>query len=228
MHTTNRSLRLLRLLQLASSNLPVGGYTFSQGLEFAIDSGWLTSVAAVEQWIEQSLHVSLAYADIPVLKRQYHCIEREDYEQFIKWNQTVLAMRETRELLLADKAMGNALIRLLVNRKTALPAALLQGMSAMAMPSAFSLAASDAGLELEEACLAYSWTALENQVMAATKLLPMGQTQAQQSLAKLSPVLMRAVSLGLNINDETMGMSLPGVAMASAKHETQYSRLYRS
>ncbi|MGB5325246.1 MAG: urease accessory UreF family protein [Pseudomonadales bacterium] len=228
MPTTESSLPLLRLLQLASSNLPVGGYTFSQGLEYAIDAGWLVNVEDVQSWIEHSAAATLACTDIPVIKRQMQCIEQRDWATLQHWNDTVLAMRETGELQLADLAMGEALLRLGRQMVAVLPDFCLQRRARLSYLTMYALVARDMAVSVEDACAGHAWTVLESQVMAATKLLPMGQSAAQLMLKTLAVVIANSVASGLLLADEEIGLSMPGIAIASSLHETQYSRLYRS
>lgn len=221
-------LELFRLLQLASSNLPVGGYTFSQGLEYAIEAGWLQSSGDIHQWIEQTTFATLTYSDLPLIRRQYLCLTEDNWQQSQVWNETALAIRETRELLLADTAMGEAMVRLAKGLGMALPNYLEVQKKRCSFTTLFSIASHSMGISVDSACAAFSWTQLENQVLAATKLLPLGQTQSQKLLFALSGSIHAALTQSLKVEDDQIGLSLPGLAMASAKHETQYSRLYRS
>jgi urease accessory protein len=208
--------------------LPVGGYTFSQGLEYAIESAQLTNAENVKEWIDQTTTISLVYNDLPIIKRQYRCIEDSDFESSRYWNDYALAIRETKELLLADTAMGEALLRLAKGMSFQLPEFCSSVEKPISFLTMYSYVATQMKLSLKDACSAYSWTVIENQVLAATKLLPLGQTDAQRMLFELSAKAGQLVSKSFEVNDEAIGLSLPGMAMASVNHETQYSRLYRS
>ncbi|MFK8021538.1 MAG: urease accessory protein UreF [Pseudomonadales bacterium] len=222
------SLNLFRLMQLCSSNLPVGGYSFSQGMEFAIEDGWLKDESDIRQWIEQTSAATLTHSDLPLIKRQFNCLTANDWAASRKWNDYTLAIRETRELLLADIAMGGALLRLAKGMSIEVPDYCLESNVKLSFTTVFSCVATNLQLSLEDTSCAYCWTIIENQVLAAAKLLPMGQTAAQLMLFELSKEVQKCVANALAISDENIGLSLPGLAMASAKHETQYSRLYRS
>ena len=222
------SLSLLRLLQLTSSNLPVGGFTFSQGLEYAIDAAWVETPGQVRDWIEQSSVTTLVYTDLPILARQYRCIQAQDWQAFVHWNDMALAVRETAELRLADVAMGEALLRLAKSMGVTLPESCAQSEKEHSFISLFALVACHMGIPYSEAGPGYSWMVIENQVLGATKLLPMGQTAAQLMLIDLSETVRDCISQADAIEDSAVGLGLPGLAMASALHETQYSRLYRS
>lgn len=241
MTTTIKSLPLLRILQLASSNLPVGSYSFSHGLEYAIDAQWLRTVADVQHWIDGVVGGALTYTDVPLIKRQFESIEQKDWQTVGMWNAQLLAMRETKEILAADMAMGQALLRLANGMNIALPevVSFINAQASQSCASShlqpqisyitvFSALAKHFAIDLLDACIAHAWTLLENQVMAGTKLLPMGQTAAQTMLAELVEPLMAYIHKGLAVDDDSIGLSLPGLAIASALHETQYTRLYAS
>ena len=224
--TTNQA--LLRLLQLSSAALPVGGYSFSQGLEYAIDSGWLKTSGDVEQWLAQQLTDSLSRIDLPILQRQIAALELQENEKIKAlsyWNAHALACRETMELRLTDTAMGAALIKLLGDLNIPLSALNSHDVSFV---TAFAIAAQHWGISPSAASYGFLWSWLENQVAAATKLVPLGQTTAQQLLGQLLEDIPKAIDFSLTVDDENIGASLPALAMASAWHEHQYSRLFRS
>lgn len=223
-------IKLNRLLQLCSANLPVGGFSFSQGLEYAVEAGWLTDSDSVKAWILLNLTESIAHTDLAILKRLYMALIANDLESFLYWNTHIVACRESSELLLADIAMGKALIRLMKQ---------LQGIDIekyetalkahdCSFVSAFALGAYQFKLDLLSAQSGYCWTYIDNQVAAATKLVPLGQTQAQNLLFALSEHSQEIIDQANMVSDDNIGSSLPHLAMASAWHETQYSRLFRS
>lgn len=225
-HSINQS----RLLQLCSANLPVGGFAFSQGLEHAVEKQWVHDITSTHDWISFTLDEALAHTDIPLLLRLYQSLEKHDLDSFSYWNQHLIACRESQELLYADLAMGKALIRLLQQ---------LEGVnlkvyqdnicrSEVSFVSAFSLAAYLFELDLIATQSGFCWTYIDSQVAAATKLVPLGQSQAQNLLFSLAEQVEPAISKANAIVDDELGNNLPGLAMASAWHETQYSRLFRS
>jgi urease accessory protein len=140
-------------------------------------------------------------------------------------NDLSLACRETRELRLTDSAMGEALRRVLKNLGIDVPQVLQQEVSFIVL---FAFAAKHWGLAFDAAALGLGWSWLENQVAAATKLVPLGQTQAQQLLNDLQPLLPQAIEIAKNVEEDFIGAGLPALAIASSRHETQYSRLFRS
>ena len=116
--THQGSLKLNRLLQLCSANLPVGGFSFSQGLEYAVEMGWVNNPTSTKEWISFNLHQSIAHTDLALLNRLQKALIEDDFGSFHRWNQHALACRESNELYLADVAMGKALMRLLKDIKS--------------------------------------------------------------------------------------------------------------
>ena len=222
--------KLNRLLQLCSANLPVGGFSFSQGLEYATEMEWVNNQKTTFDWIELNLNESIARTDLALLKRLYQALENNDFEYFKLHNEHLIACRESSELRLADVAMGKALIRLLkqLDSVDSDPYSELFTQSDSSFVSVFAIAAYLFELDLISAQSGYCWTYLDNQVAAATKLVPLGQTQAQNLLFELSDKVQGAISIANQIEDDDIGASLPRLAMASAWHETQYTRLFRS
>lgn len=224
------AIKLNRLLQLCSANLPVGGFSFSQGLEYAVEAGWIDDALSTHNWIAFNLTEAFAGTDLAVLKRLYVSLEKQDLDDFRYWNQHLIACRESHELHLADIAMGKALMRLL-NGLEGVDTNLYRrvfDVAEISFVSAFSLAARLFNLDSYTAQSGFCWTYIDNQVAAATKLVPLGQTQAQNLLFDLTTLVADAVAQANQLRDEDIGFSLPRLAMASAWHETQYSRLFRS
>jgi len=224
MSITTTDAALLRLLQLSSASLPVGGYAFSQGLEYAIDAGWVKSLEQTRDWLSLQLRESLAQVDCPILLRCHRALTERDAEQLQYWNHYTLACRETRELRLTDTATGNALIRLLAQLQIEQPLA----RGEVSFVAAFAIAAHHWQLNEDASALGLVWAWLENQVAAATKLVPLGQTQAQQLIGEIQQQVPAAIARAQQLQDSELGAGLPALAIASAKHEHQYSRLFRS
>ena len=224
MSITTTDAALLRLLQLSSASLPVGGYAFSQGLEYAIDAGWVKNLEQTRDWLSLQLRESLAQVDCPILLRCHRALVECDTEQLQYWNHYALACRETRELRLTDTATGNALIRLLAQLQIEQPLA----RGEVSFVAAFAIAAHHWHLSEDASALGLVWAWLENQVAAATKLVPLGQTQAQQLIGDIQQQVPAAITRAQQLQDSELGAGLPALAIASAKHEHQYSRLFRS
>lgn len=214
----------LRLLQLGSACLPVGAYAFSQGLEAATELRWVKDAADIAQWLELQLTQGLGCVDLPVLLRFDAAWRKQDMAAVQHWNAMLLACRETQELRLTDTATGAALARLLPTLDVTVPAD-LQTPTFLAL---FTLAAVQWDIPVRLAMLGYTWSWLENQVVAATKLLPFGQTAAQQLLSSMQLRIPAALAHAHTLDDDAIGSSLAGLTLASIHHETQYTRLFRS
>ncbi len=216
--------RLPRLLQLTSANLPVGAYAFSQGLEFAIESRWLRDAADVEEWLELQMLHSLARIDIALLMRMARALSADDEMALRHWNDISLACRETRELRLNDTETGAALLRLLPELDVPLVAEILP----CSFITAYAQAVHHWKIDIQLSTSGYIWSWVEGQVMAATKLVPLGQTRAQQLLATLQEHIPAVIANAASCRDEELGAGLPALSIASMCHETQYTRLFRS
>lgn len=214
---------LLRLMQLASPSLPVGGYAFSQGMESACEQQWVTNYDQCQQWLACQLQHSLAYVDVPLLLRMHAAAKTQDWPQLAYWDEYLLASRETHELHLTDTAMGQALRRLLLSQDIPVPLS-----NPLSFAAGFALAANHWRLGSTACALAYCWSWLENQIAAATKLVPLGQTQAQRLLGDLQTLIEPCIEQARALADDEIGASLPALAIASSQHEHQYSRIFRS
>ena len=167
--TKHSPLKLNRLLQLCSANLPVGGFSFSQGLEYAVEMGWVNNPESTKEWISFNLNQSIAYTDLALLNRLQKALVEDDFERFHTWNQHALACRESNELYLADVAMGKALMRLLKDIKNIDSQHYVQLIREkhISFVSAFALSAHLFGLELSEMQSGFCWAYIDNQVAAA-------------------------------------------------------------
>jgi urease accessory protein len=225
--TPFRDIALLRLLQLTSPALPVGAYAYSQGLEYAVSEGWVTSEHDTEQWLAGLLRHPLQYLDVPILGRLHQAWAAADEPAVFRWNAYLYASRESAELQQEDHHLGTALARLLTDLglERAQPWRLAPRCC---FATSFSLAAASWGIDRERTALGYLWAWSENQVMAATKLIPLGQTAGQRILSRLQPEIQTTVQEGLKLPDDDIGCSAAGLGIASARHETQYTRLFRS
>ena len=219
-------IRLLRLLQLVSPTLPVGAFACSQGMEWAVEAGWLRNTGQAAHWIGGLLTQSLANFDVPIFKRLYGAWQIRDVKAFDHWNGYLLAGRGSAELQLEERHMGQALLRLLLQLQ---PGGMLREPDGgTAFAAMFAMAACNWQIGLEAACTGLLWAWAENQVAAAVKLIPLGQTDGQRLLMDLAEHIPRTVQYGLSLKDDAIGASTPGLSIASALHETQHTRLFRS
>ncbi|MEZ5588173.1 MAG: urease accessory protein UreF [Sedimenticolaceae bacterium] len=217
----------LRLMQLVSPALPIGAFTYSQGLEWAVDAGWVNDSATLCDWLEGLLDDGLTHLDLPVLCRLYAACEDADPDAIAHWGRMLYASRESRELRAEERQRARALITLLGDLGIGHAAAWRDALShCQAAP--FALAAVRWAIGVEDCALGYAWGWLENQVAAAIKLVPLGQTDGQRVQLALAERLPLAVGRALAIDDEDIGAGAPALAIASTRHETQYTRLFRS
>ncbi len=223
----SRGLPLLRLLQLASPALPIGAFAYSQGLEQALAAGWVRDEASAEAWIAGLLAHHLAGLDLPVLARLYRAVHTGDELATRRWNDFLFASRGSRELQAEERHLGSALARVLDG--LGIDGARAWGADAQVTHATlFALAAVRWEIPLLAAAsgFAFAWT--EAQIGAATRLCPLGQKAAQGILSRCLPVLHRSVLGALAVSDEDVGSCAPAQAIASAHHETLYTRLCRS
>ena len=222
------SMSSLRLLQLCSANLPTGAYAFSQGLETATEEGWVSNFDQAYEWLDVQLMHSLAVTELPLLLRVMAALNSADHQTQQHWNDMALALRETNELRLNDVETGKALLRVLQGLEAGDIDHVFDNTMDVSFISAFAVAACQWRIKPQDACIGYTWSWLENQVAAATKLVPLGQTQSQQLLEQLQPQAICAVEKANDCDDHEIGSSLPALTIASCWHEHQYSRLFRS
>lgn len=215
---------LLSLLHLSSSSLPIGAFAYSQGLETAVDLEWVTDEASLQQWLEPLLNHAQSNLEVPLLIRCYRAWQDNDITALNHWQAVLLANRETAELVQEEVMLGQTFFRLLTSIDVPLPPE-AKGMSYLPL---FAKACQHFGIAPEQAVTGWLWSWLENQITAACKTVPLGQTSAQRVLLALMPHIEQALLKGIAVEDEAIGLTLPNFAMACAWHETQYSRLFRS
>ncbi|ALM52321.1 urease accessory protein UreF [Halomonas huangheensis] len=219
-------LALLGLLQLVSPALPIGGFAWSQGLESALELGWVCDEQSLGDWLEGVLEDGPGHAELPVMARLMEAWQRGDEVALVHWDRWLAACRESRELAEEERQLGASLKRLINSlglwpeQPTLPPGA--------GYTTAFSAVAVIRGIETRQALLGFTWNWLENQLAVACKAMPLGHTAAQRLVERLRPELIRCIDQALVLEDDQLGPALPGLALASAKHETQYSRLFRS
>jgi urease accessory protein len=219
---------LLPLLWLASPALPVGGFSYSEGLEAAVDEGFVTDEAQAGDWLVQQLHMTLARADLVVVCRAIEAWRSGDLETIRGWNDWVLHTRETSELRQQTQQMGRSMIEWLRSvRPDALTPALSQREGEpLCYPIAWSLAAASFGVPPHAALQAFAFGWAENMVQAAVRIVPLGQSAGQRILSRLAHEIPSAVAHAI-ARDEPQSFS-PMLAILSSRHENQYSRLFRS
>lgn len=221
---------LSKLLQLASPALPVGAFSYSQGLEAAAEAGIVHDAPSAQRWISDVLELSVARMEAPLLLRLCRAWCDADHVAVEHWNALFLASREAAELRAETVQMGYSLRRLLVDLDNARGETIghLQALEEIAYPTAYAYAVVQWSIDVTQALIAYLWSWLENQVIAAIKAVPLGQTDGQKILLALGETLVTIAARAETIRDEDLGSFAPGLAILSGRHETQYSRLFRS
>ena len=221
MSITNPS-QLLSLLTLSSTALPIGAYCYSQGVESAIDRGLIHDEASSIAYFEEVLEMLLVRFELPVLKRlmQYS----DDEVNFTYWANFYRASRESKELLAESKQLAfslNAWIRDVLKQP-------VKVKKQLGFVPVYGSLCGTLGLNQSEVLTAYTFTVLENQVLAAVKTVPLGQMSGQRILWHLHALIPEAIARALELQDTEISSALPQYAMLSMHHETQYSRLFRS
>ena len=218
------------LLRLASPQLPIGGYSYSQGLEWAIDSGLVHDESSAERWLADQLTLNLARFEAPLLLAHCRAADECDWTRLQELAEQHRASRETRELALESRQMGYSL-RQLLEGLPELDEAAREALAAQDEPGlalAWALAARAWQISPDDALAAWLWGWLENQLAVLMKVLPLGQQAAQRLTSRLLPQLDAAQQQAANLSPEHWGSAAFGLALASMAHERQYSRLFRS
>lgn len=220
-------MNLARLLQLASPALPVGAYTYSQGLEWAIEAGTVKDEAGALAWIADQLEWNLGRFEAPLLARMMAAWREADEAALAELDAHYLASRDTAELRAETLQMGHSLRRLIADLRDAAlePVA---AASAATFAGVWSAVAAAWTIAPADALTAWLWSWAENQVMAALKAVPLGQAAGQRILLEIGACIPRIVERALQLDEEQYSNFAPGFAIACARHETQYSRLFRS
>ncbi len=228
---------LLHLMWLASPALPVGGFSYSEGLEAAVDSGRVSTEAQASSWLQDQLQLSLARCELAVVAQAFAAWRDGELERVQALNHWVLATRESSEFRQQTQQMGRSLAEWLKNQALTPDHGggpdprvqqLAQLLPSPTWPIAFALAAQQTGAPVREALLSLAFGWAENMVQAALKAVPLGQSAGQRVLAALCAQIPAAVEQALNLHDDERQAHSPMLAILSAQHETQYSRLFRS
>jgi len=220
---------LLQLMWLASPALPVGGFSYSECLEAAVDNALVATEIEAENWLVEQLHASLARADLAVIAQAIPAWQAQDAVHIGQLNAWVLATRESSELRAQTEQMGRSLLEWLRNHTTAQPAQInLLAQQLPTYPLAFALAASSTGAALRDCLLTYAFGWAENMMQAAIKTVPLGQSAGQRILSALAADIPAAVDHAMTLDDDTRQAFSPMLAILSSQHEVQYSRLFRS
>lgn len=223
-------LALSRLLQLTSPMLPVGAYSYSQGLEWAIECGDVKDLESAKTWIGDALHAYQANFELPVLHRLFQAWHANDIAAVQEWDGYYQAGRDTAEALAETKQMGYSLVRLLNDLKE-LPESLLANINSLqepAFPTIYTSIAHYWQISVSDTLHGYAWGWLENQASASMKTVPLGQVAGQKILLALGESLPSIVQHAIALPDAEISNFNPLLTIAGCLHVTQYSRLFRS
>lgn len=212
-----------RLWQLISPSLPVGAFAYSQALEYVVEMRAVRDERSALEWLRDLLRHSLAVLDLPLLLRVHRAWRGGDEAAVVRSSRMLQARRESAELRFEDMAMGGALMQLLASLGEPLPTE-----RRVPFASAFAIACVNGGVGEHDACAGYTWAWCEQQVAAAVKLVPLGHTAGQRVLLALGDEIEPAVARAAALDAAQIGVGLPGLAIASALHETQYTRIFRT
>lgn len=220
---------LLQLIWLASPALPVGGFSYSEGLEAAVDRAGVATESVASDWIQNQLHLTLARGDLAAIAKAIPAWRRSDLAHVAELNAWVLQTRETSEFRAQAEQMGRSLLEWLRNHDTATPAHIAAcAQMQPTYPVAFALAAAATQAPLRDCLLAYAFGWAENMVQSAIKSVPLGQSAGQRILARLARDIPGAADAATQLSDSQRQAFSPMLAILSSQHEVQYSRLFRS
>lgn len=221
---------LLHLLQLSSPSLPIGAYSYSQGLETAIENKLVRDQASARDWIIDVLHHVVARFEAPVLWRLLQAFAARDGAMIAEWTERFIAARDTAEFRAETIQMGYSLAKLAADLKISDETllSLLQQRTEVPLPTALAYAAVALDVPHDAALLGMLFSWAENQVLVCVKSVPLGQVSGQRLLLSLRPELEAASQRAQQLADDELSNWSPGLSMLSMQHEVQYSRLYRS
>jgi urease accessory protein len=222
------STELLYLLQLSSPALPVGAYSYSEGLESLVFQQKITDDRQLFTWLDRELSNGSIRLETSVLLRIYQNDRSDNVDAINYWNRYLSATRETAELREQSWQMGQSLIRLLGE----LEPNLVSSIENIAFPhnyaTAWAIAAACWKIQLETAIVSYLYSWATNIITAAIKSIPLGQTAGQKLTLELQPTILRVAKEIMAIENSELGTFSWGMVLASMEHEIQYSRLFRS
>lgn len=218
---------LLSLMQIISSNFPTGSFIYSKGLEFAVESRWINSIEDFLVWQKHWIYNQLVYLEWPMLKRCYCHTKNNDVQQFKKCAFKIISYRDTNELRIEERQRGKAIKKLILQWYSIVDPDWIVAFEHSGLAATAWLGFSW-NIPMQCLALGYAYSILESSIMIGLKLIPFGQSTAQNLLRYLLEFLPDAWDQSNCITDEELGSNFLLQSIASACHETQYSRLFRS
>lgn len=219
---------LIKLLQLASPALPVGAYSYSEGIETLVEVGAIANQQNLQHWLEQELKYGAIRIEAAVMVRAYQTVGLDDVAALVDWNRWLSAFRETEEIRQQSWQMGRSLSRLLLELEPHLANKINTMGNECNFAIAFGIAAAHWKIDTSDALIGYLHSWVTNLITAGIKLIPLGQTTGQKLLLELHPNLIDASEEILTLEDDELSSCGWGLTLASMAHETQYTRLFRS
>jgi urease accessory protein len=222
--------KLIGLLHLASPALPIGAFSYSQGLEGAVDARLVHDAVSAQSWIRSGLENVLATNELPMLAILYWHWEKKNYSEIGRSNAWYLASRESFELRRETEQMGWSLAQLALTLQWHDEARQIQlrSLKPVCLPAAFAYAAGALCIDVEPCITAYCFSWIENQVAAAVKAIPLGQIAGQKILFGMHTLIPQVVLRAIDTSFEEISTFAPNLGIISARHANQYSRLFRS
>jgi urease accessory protein len=221
-------LSLLRLLQLTNSALPVGAYSYSEGIETLVELGKILDRPSLEHWLDRELRYGAIRLEAAVMLQALNSTRIGDLESLANWNHWLSAARETEELRQQSWQMGYSLLRLIEDMEPEVAPLVKACRYPGNYAIAFGLIAACWKIDPLEAILGYLHGWALNLINAGVKLIPLGQTAGQQLLLKLHPTIIQVGREILTLKADELNSCSWGLSLASMAHEVQYTRLFRS
>ena len=217
----------LRLMQLISPSLPVGSFTYSQGVEWAVEAGWIQSADDLQHWLDELLKQAIATTDLPLLARLFDATQDAAWAHLRHYADLTLACRETAELRLEERNRGRALLGVLQKLGLEIEKDVSDVLRRCQL-AGFAYASAQWQIAKIDMLNGYAWSWLENTCLSGVKIIPLGQSDGQRMLAELAVDVDEAINTALSLTDDDIGAGSPALAIASSRHHYQYTRLFRS
>ena len=217
---------LLRLFQLVSPSLPIGAYTYSQGIEWAVEQGWISSQDQLFDWLQGLMLTNMRYLEIPVYFKMSKAWKQGDEISIQHWSRYLLASRETLELRQEEQNRARAFTDIIISLQP--QAVKVKPLIIQTQHACLSYACHEWRIKEDEAAAALLWGWLENLVLSAVKIIPLGQTAGQRVIFSLSEMIPDIIAQARAVDDDDIGASSMAQSIASSQHETLYTRLFRS